>query len=192
MYIALQVTNLSKKKIFLKASDNYPPQGFPIAMNVIAKIKKEVSRPSAVTFTVVEQETKKALFLNGKSRITLAPSNSALQVTKLTVTAEGVYTNTSSHFHFYFQYSCNIWYFCSFQNLFILLCLSPDSLPSYLIVCFSTYVTSYLVNLSICDCPPLYCFFTSSNKSLCKDSKEWSVFQLLGQVVPATPGGGGK
>lgn len=87
--MVLEVTNLSKKKLTLLSSDHYPTQGFSINSGAVVKIKKAVSRPSAVIFNAHDDGSKEALYLNGLHKISVTPSLSPLQVVKLTVTREG-------------------------------------------------------------------------------------------------------
>ena len=89
-YIVLEVTNLSKKKFILLSSDHYPPQGFTVNPGTVAKIKKAVSRPSAVIFSVRDDEGKNKLYLNGQYNISVSPTKSPLQEIKITVTREGL------------------------------------------------------------------------------------------------------
>nr|XP_058946642.1 uncharacterized protein LOC131774603 [Pocillopora verrucosa] len=88
-YIVLEVTNLSKKNLTLFSSDHYPSQGFTINAGVVAKIKKAVSRPSAVIFTAQDDGSKEALYLNGLKEISATPTKSPLQDVKVTITGEG-------------------------------------------------------------------------------------------------------
>ena len=89
--MVLEVTNLSKKKLTLLSSDHYPTQGFSINSGSVVKIKKAVSRPSAVIFNAQDDGSKEPLYLNGLHKISVTPSLSPLQVVKLTVTREGWY-----------------------------------------------------------------------------------------------------
>ena len=89
--MVLEVTNLSKKKLTLLSSDHYPTQGFSINSGSVVKIKKAVSRPSAVIFNAQDDGSKEPLYLNGLHKISVTPSLSPLQVVKLTVTGEGWY-----------------------------------------------------------------------------------------------------
>ena len=89
--MVLEVTNLAKKKLTLLSSDHYPTQGFSINSGAVVKIKKAVSRPSAVIFNAQDDGSKEPLYLNGLHKISVTPSLSPLQVVKLTVTGEGWY-----------------------------------------------------------------------------------------------------
>ena len=89
--MVLEVTNLSKKKLTLLSSDHYPTQGFSINSGAVVKIKKAVSRPSAVIFNAQDDGSKEPLYLNGLQKISVTPSLSPLQVVKLTVSREGWY-----------------------------------------------------------------------------------------------------
>ena len=80
--------NYWNRKVVLKSSDNFPPQGWLIKPRVIAKIKKEVSRPSQVSFTASEEDGK-TLMLNGKESVEVAPAASPLDVTKLVIRQPG-------------------------------------------------------------------------------------------------------
>lgn len=100
--MVLEVTNLAKKKLTLLSSDHYPTQGFSINSGAVVKIKKAVSRPSAVIFNAQDDGSKEPLYLNGLHKISVTPSLSPLQVVKLTVTGEGWYGHFCflSPFHF--------------------------------------------------------------------------------------------
>ena len=89
-YIVLEVTNLSKKKFSLLSSDHYPPQGFTVNPGTVAKIKKAVSRPSALIFNARDDEATDTLYLNGLYNISVTPTKSPLQGVKVTVTREGL------------------------------------------------------------------------------------------------------
>ena len=89
-YIVLEVTNLSKKKFTLLSSDHYPSQGFTVNPGTVTKIKKAVSRPSAVIFNARDDEAKQQLYLNGLYNISVTPAKSPLQDVKVTVTREGL------------------------------------------------------------------------------------------------------
>jgi len=97
--MVLEVTNLSKKKLTLLSSDHYPTQGFSINSGTVVKIKKAVSRPSAVIFNAQDDGSKEPLYLNGLQKISVTPSLSPLQVVKLTVTRGGWYGHFSLSFH---------------------------------------------------------------------------------------------
>lgn len=56
---------------------------------MVAKIKKAVSRPSAVIFTAQDDGSKEALYMNGLRKISATPTKSPLQDVKVTITAEG-------------------------------------------------------------------------------------------------------
>ena len=71
------------------SSDRYPSQGFTINPGVIAKIKKAVSRPSAVIFSA-QDEKHETLFLNGQKSVSTTPTKSPLQDVKMTVTQKGL------------------------------------------------------------------------------------------------------
>ena len=88
-YIVLEVTNLSKKKFTLLSSDRYPTQGFPVNPGVVAKIKKAVSRPSAVILSARDDDSTQPLYLNGLYNISVTPTKSPLQEIKITVTKQG-------------------------------------------------------------------------------------------------------
>ena len=89
-YIVLEVTNLSKKKLSLMPSDHYPSQGFTINPGMVAKIKKAVSRPSAVIFNARDDsDAHEALYLNGLDDISVTPTKSPLQSVKVTITKKG-------------------------------------------------------------------------------------------------------
>ena len=88
-YIVLEVTNLSKKKLHLISSDRYPSQGFTINAGVVAKIKKAVSRPSAVIFNA-QDDKHELLLMNGVDGISVTPTKSPLQDVKVTVTQKGL------------------------------------------------------------------------------------------------------
>ena len=98
--MVLEVTNLAKKKLTLLSSDHYPTQGFSINSGAVVKIKKAVSRPSAVIFNAQDDGSKEPLYLNGLHKISVTPSLSPLQVVKLTVTGEGWYG------HFLLSFYC--------------------------------------------------------------------------------------
>ena len=83
------MTNLSKEKLTLMPSDRYPSQGFTIKPGVVAKIKKAVSRPSAVIFNA-QDDKHEALFLNGQDGISVTPTKSPLQVVQVAVTKKGL------------------------------------------------------------------------------------------------------
>ena len=89
-YIIVEVTNLSKRKFNLLTSDQYPSEGFPVNSGAVVKIKKAVSRPSAVIITARDDETMKPLYLNGLYNISVTPSTSPLQEAKVTITREGL------------------------------------------------------------------------------------------------------
>lgn len=72
------------------SSDRYPPQGFTINPGVVAKIKKAVSRPSAVIFNA-EDENHETLFLNGQESVSATPTKSPLQNVKMTITQKGLW-----------------------------------------------------------------------------------------------------
>lgn len=89
-YIVLEVTNLSKKNFTLLSSDHYPSQGFTINPGMVAKIKKAVSRPSAVIFNARDDsDAHEALYLNGQDGISVTPTKSPLQDVKVTITKKG-------------------------------------------------------------------------------------------------------
>jgi hypothetical protein len=90
-YIVLSITNPTTNNVVLKPSDSYPNQGFPIKSKVIAKIKKEVSTPSRVSFEAHVAGTNKVLFLDGKSRIYVTPSGSPLEVVKIIISEQGMF-----------------------------------------------------------------------------------------------------
>ena len=95
-YIVLEVTNLSKKKFSLMSSDHYPSQGFTINPGMVAKIKKAVSRPSAVIFNARDDsDAHEALRLNGLDNISVTPSKSPLQSVKVTITRKGQFKSFS-------------------------------------------------------------------------------------------------
>jgi len=71
-------------------SDHYPSQGFTINPGMVAKIKKSVSRPSAVIFNARDDsEAHEALYLNGQDDISVTPTKSPLQNVKVTITKKG-------------------------------------------------------------------------------------------------------
>lgn len=72
------------------SSDHYPSQGFTIIPGMVAKIKKAVSRPSAVVFNAQDDsDAHEALHLNGLNDISVTPSKSPLQSVKVTITKKG-------------------------------------------------------------------------------------------------------
>lgn len=56
---------------------------------MVAKIKKAVSRPSAVIFTAQDDGSKETLYLNGLKEISATPTKSPLQDVKVSITGEG-------------------------------------------------------------------------------------------------------
>lgn len=84
------MTNLSKKNFTLLSSDHYPSQGFTINPGMVAKIKKAVSRPSAVIFNARDDsDAHEALYLNGQDGVSVTPTKSPLQDVKVTITKKG-------------------------------------------------------------------------------------------------------
>ena len=129
--MVLEVTNLSKKKLTLLSSDHYPTQGFSIKSGTVVKIKKAVSRPSAVIFNAQDDGSKEPLYLNGLHKISVTPSLSPLQVVKLTVTGEGWYGHFLLSFHcFSFPHSI-LFRSISFHSLRLIV---SNPIPSCLFV----------------------------------------------------------
>ena len=92
-YIMLQVANYYNQKVILKPSDGFPSVGFPINPKMVAKIKKEVPRPSQISFTAFDLNGK-ALLLNGKANASVTPSASPLEFTKFQIREPGKSTST--------------------------------------------------------------------------------------------------
>lgn len=67
---------------------------------MVAKIKKAVSRPSAVIFTAQDDRSKEALYLNGLKEISATPSKSPLQDVKVSITGEGSHISRYFFLHF--------------------------------------------------------------------------------------------
>ena len=102
------MTNLSKRNFTLLSSDHYPSQGFPVNSEAVAKIRKAVSRPSAVIFSAKDDKSKQLLYLNGLYNVSVTPTKSPLQEVKITITRQGL-------FLFLFIFSCHFSYSGNFQ-----------------------------------------------------------------------------
>ena len=160
--MVLEVTNLSKKKLTLLSSDHYPTQGFSINSGAVVKIKKAVSRPSAVIFNAQDDGSKEPLYLNGLHKISVTPSLSPLQVVKLTVTGEGWYGHFWLSFHcFSFPHSI-LFHFSPFHfhPLYFFPLPSFNCVQSYsfMFICFHSFLSfSFYWQVHICKsiCKPI-------------------------------------
>ncbi|KXJ05282.1 hypothetical protein AC249_AIPGENE12630 [Exaiptasia diaphana] len=89
-YIMLKITNPTQNDIILQPSDKYPAGGFTISKKAIAKVKKEVSSPSEVSFIAqIKGQANKYILLNGKPRIKVSPSESPLEVFDVNFSPKG-------------------------------------------------------------------------------------------------------
>lgn len=86
----LKVTNPTLSDVILLPSDKYPAGGFTISHKAIAKIKKEVSSPSPVSFIAqMKGQPNKYILLNGKSSAQVSPSESSLDVVDINISPKG-------------------------------------------------------------------------------------------------------
>jgi hypothetical protein len=93
--IVLQVTNLARTDIRLFAKGLAPLEGVLIKNNVIVLIKMPTQQSSPVTFTVMDDKTKEAYYINGAASFAVLPKLVADTPEPLTVTRSGI----SAHLH---------------------------------------------------------------------------------------------
>ena len=89
-HIVLQVTNLARTDVRLFPKGLEPLEGFLIKNNVIVLIKMATQQSTAITFTVMDEKTKKPFYINGAASIGVVPKLVADTPEPLTITRSGI------------------------------------------------------------------------------------------------------